>query len=72
MGRSKSRAQSRGFSKVVPIDSPEVQEMLNSEKEERKRHVNFNIERVVAVGPGESDNYSDDDRRERPKSAAAS
>lgn len=67
MGRSKSR---RGFSKgkVVPLDGPEMQEILN--QEERKRHVNFNIKRVVQVGPiAEDSDYDSALDQKRSKSA---
>jgi hypothetical protein len=48
-GRSKSRAaQARGFSKVVPIDGQDYQDMMEND---RKRHVNFNINRVAQIQP---------------------
>ena len=45
MGRSKSRAQSRGFSKVVPMNTEEYQ----GYEDEGRRHVNFNVNRVVQL-----------------------
>ena len=55
MGRSKSRA----FSKVVPIDA--LEEPTEEEYEERKRQVNFNINRVTGISP----ETLDGDSRER-------
>lgn len=58
MGRSKSRGATsqRGFSKVVPIESDDFQDM--AALEDRKR-VNFNINRVVAMQPGPLETDSD-------------
>ena len=52
MGRSKSR----GFSKVVPIDI--LEELTEEEYEERKRQVNFNINRVTAISPERNNDNS--------------
>jgi hypothetical protein len=50
-GRSKSRSV---FSKVVPIDAMRTDEEEEQyQEEERKRHVNFNINRVVTMQPDE-------------------
>jgi hypothetical protein len=62
MGRSKSRA----FSKVVPIDV--LEEPTEEEYEERKRQVNFNINRITAISPEMHDDNSRDRSNRRAKS----
>jgi len=63
--RSKSRAQSRAFSKIVPIDAPGLEEIMTSELEERKRHVNFNVNRVISVQPQIVNDETESDRERR-------
>ena len=63
--RSKSRAQSRAFSKIVPIDAPGLEEIMTSELEERKRHVNFNVNRVISVQPQIVTDETESDRERR-------